>query len=122
MFKVQITAIKPSIPPRPNAGTNSLIPDKLAVGGDRPIDVTIAVRSEQPYKSGKITYDGADKTSISNWLPDQCGMRGKLIGDDASPTDVAAALTKATWLEWKIISGQEILDIPAPPSRPGAKY
>jgi hypothetical protein len=122
MFKVQITAIKPSTPPRPHAGTNSLIPDELAVGGDRPIDVTITVDSTQPYKSGKTTYEGADKASISDWLPDQCGMRGKSVGDNAKPIDVAVALTKATWLEWKIISGQEILDIPAPPSRPGAKY
>ena len=122
MFKVLITAIKPSNPPRPNGGTYDLIPDELAVGGDRPIEVTITVKSTQPYQCGKTTYSGADKALISNWLPDQYGMRGKQVGDDARPTDLVAALTKATWLEWEIISGQEILDIPAPPSRPGAKY
>ncbi len=122
MFKVQITAIKPSTPPRLNGGNNSLIPDELAIGGDRSVDVTITVDSSLPYKSGKTTYDGADKALISDWLPDQYGMRGKPVGDNAKPINVFAALTGATWLEWKIISGQEILDIPAPPSRPGAIY
>jgi hypothetical protein len=122
MFKVLITAINPSAEPRPHGGTCDLISDELAVGGDRPINVTITIQSALPYKRGKTTYTGADKALISNWLPDQCGMRGKSVGEDAKPTDLAAALTRATWLEWEIISGKEILDIPAPPSRPGAKY
>ena len=122
MFKVQITAINPSVPPRPYGGTSSLIPDELAFEGDRPIQVAISVDSTEPYKRGKTTYQGTDKALISNWLPDQYGMYGKTVGDDASPINVVSALTSATWLEWEIISGQEILDLPAPTNRPGAKY
>lgn len=121
MFKVQVTAINPSASPRPYGGTNSLIPDELAIGGDRPVQVTITVDSSQPYKSGKTKYEGADKALISDWLPDQYGMYGKRVGDDAKPINVIAALTSATWLKWEIISGQEILDLPAPPKRPGVK-
>lgn len=122
MFKVQITAINPSTPPRPHGGTNSLIPDELAVDGDRLVEVMITVDSSQPYKSGKTKYEGADRALISDWLPDQYGMYGKRVGDDAKPINVFAALTSATWLEWEIIEGKEILDLPAPPERPGAKY
>jgi hypothetical protein len=122
MFKVLITEINPSTPPRPHCGTNSLIPDELAADGDRPIQVTISVNSSQPCKSGKTIYEGADKALIANWLPDQYGMYGKRVGDDANPINIFAALTSATWLKWEIISGQEILDLPAPPKRPGAKY
>jgi hypothetical protein len=122
MLKIQITAINPSVVPRPHGGTGSLIPDDLAFEGDRPVQVTITVNSTQPYKSGKAIYEGADKALISNWLPDQHGMYGKTIGDDVSPANIVAVLTSATWLDWEIISGQEILDLPAPPNRPGAKY
>ena len=122
MLKIQITAIKPSTPPRPNGGTSALIPDELAVDGDRSIQVTITVNSDQPYQNGKTTYEGADKALISNWLPDQYGMYGKRVGDDAKPINVSAALTAATWLEWEILEGKEILDLPAPPNRAGVMY
>ncbi len=122
MFKVLITAINPSAEPRANGGTYALIPDHLAVGGDRPIQVTISVDSEQPFQSGKTTYEGDDKSLISKWLPDQHGMYGKTVGDDVKPINLVSVLRAATWLEWEIISGQEILDLPVPPKRPGAKY
>jgi hypothetical protein len=122
MFKVQVTAIKPSTPPRQNGGTYSLVPDELAAGGDRSIQVTISVNSDKPYRSGKTTYEGADKALISDWLPDQHGMYGKTVGDDVSPINLVAVLTSATWLEWEILEGKEILDLPAPTKRPGVKY
>lgn len=120
MFKVAITAINPSAKPRPYCGTSSLIPASLAIDGDRQIEVTISIDSTLPYKSGKTIYTGADKALMIEWMPDQYGMRGKRIGDSASPADLYHALKSATWLEWKIISGQEILDIPDNSLPPGA--
>jgi hypothetical protein len=58
MFKVAIKAINPSAKPRPYCGTSSLIPEYLAIGGDRSIQVTISIDSNQPYKAGKTTYEG----------------------------------------------------------------
>lgn len=114
MFKVQITAINPSTPPRPYGGTSSLIPPTLAVGGDRPIDATISISSTE------TVYTGADQDLIAQWLTDQYGMDGKRVGDDPSVRDVVAALTSATWLEWEILEGKEILDLPEPELPAGA--
>jgi hypothetical protein len=120
MFKVAIKAINPSAKPRPYCGTSSLIPEYLAIGGDRSIQVTISIDSNQPYKAGKTTYEGDDKALMREWMPDQYGMRGKRVGDNASPADLHHALMAAAWLEWKIISGQEILDIAEQSLPPGA--
>lgn len=120
MFKIAINAINPSAKPRPYCGTSSLIPEYLAIGGDRSIDVTITIDSTQPYQAGKTTYEGEDKALVREWMPDQYGMRGKRVGDNASPADLHHALMAATWLEWKVISGQEILDIPDSDLPPGA--
>jgi hypothetical protein len=120
MFKVLITAIKPSILSPEHIGTYNLIPDRLSIDGDRFVDIMISVNSDRPYKSGATTYEGSDKALLSEWLPDQYGMYGKRVGDDAKPIDLVAALTAATWLEWEIISGKEILDLPVPPLPPGA--
>jgi hypothetical protein len=120
MFKVLITAINPGADPLPHCGTSSLIPDYLAIGGDRSIDCTISIDSTKPYQGGKTKYEGKDKSLMAEWLPDQYGMRGKRVGDKASPANVFAALKSASWLQWKIISGQEILDIPDSNLPPGA--
>jgi hypothetical protein len=88
MFKVQVKSINPSTPPRPYGGTSSLIPADLAIDGERAIQVTIAIESDQPDKSGKTTYGGEDKALISEWLPDQYGMYGKTVGDAASPINL----------------------------------
>jgi hypothetical protein len=122
MFIIEITAINPSAQSNPDSGTASLIPSYLATGGDRPIQATISIDSAEPYKGAEILYAGNDQGSISEWLPDQYGMYGKSIDDSASPMDLVAALTAATWLEWKIISGQTILDHPTPESISGAMY
>lgn len=120
MFKVSITAINPSAKPRPYCGASSLTPESLAVDDDRQIQATISIDSTQPYKAGKTTYEGTDKALMREWIPDQYGMRGKRVGDNASPADLNHALMAATWLEWEIISGQEILDIPEQSLPPGA--
>jgi hypothetical protein len=122
MFKVRITAINPSTPPRPYGGTSSLIPNELAIGGDRPIDVTITIDSAKPDKYGKTTYGGADSSLISQWLPNQHGMYGHRVGDEANPLDVSAALSAATWIEWEILEGEEILDMPRQKLPPGAVW
>jgi hypothetical protein len=112
MFKVRITAIKPSTPPRQYGGTSSLIPDEIAIGGDRSIDVTIAIDSDSPDRYGKATWTGKDAALLSDWLTDQYGMYGHTVGENPNPLDAVAALTGATWLEWEIVEGKEILDLP----------
>jgi hypothetical protein len=111
MFKIQITAINPSAEPFPHGGTSALIPDYLVAGGDRLIDCTISIDSPHPYKGGKVVYEG-NRSIFAEWLPDQYGMRGKRVGDTPSPANVLAALKSAYWLDWKIIEGHEILEIP----------
>jgi hypothetical protein len=38
------------------------------------------------------------------------------------PLDAVAALTGATWLEWEIVEGAEILDMPREELPPGAVW
>jgi hypothetical protein len=120
MFKVLITAINPSALPLLNGGTSSLIPEYLQDGGDRAVRIEIEIAATRPYQHAETTYIGDDEDWISEWLPDQYGVRGKPVGDDASPIDTNAALVAAAWLEWEIVLGQEILDMPEPPLPPGA--
>lgn len=122
MFKVRITAINPSTPPRPYGGTSSLIPPRLAIGGDRPIDATISIDSDSPDRYGKATWTGKDAALLSNWLPGQSGMYGHGVGESPNPLDAVAALTGATWLEWEIVEGKEILEMPRQKLPPGAKW
>jgi hypothetical protein len=112
MFKIQITAIKPSTPPRQYGGTSSLIPPHLAIGGDRSIDVTITIDSDHPDRHGQATWTGKDAALLSDWLPRQYGMYGHGVGENPNPLDAVSALTGATWLEWEIVEGKEILDMP----------
>ena len=120
MFKVLVTAINPSTPPLPNAGTSSLIPDYLVDDGDRLVQITITVDAERPYQHGETTCDGDTQDWIAEWLPDQYGVRGKPVGDDASPIGLVAALSAANWLAWEIVEGKEILDLSTPELPPGA--
>jgi hypothetical protein len=122
MFKIQITAIKPSTPPRPYGGTSSLIPPHLAADGDRSIDATISIDSDSPDCYGKATWSGKDAALLSDWLPNQYGMYGHHVGEKPNPLDAVAALTGATWLEWEIVEGKEILEMPRQKLPPGAKW
>jgi hypothetical protein len=120
MFKVLITSINPSAPPLPDRGTSSLIPEYLKDGGDRLVRIEITIEAERPYQHGATTFDGDEEGWIADWLPDQYGVRGKPVGDEASPVDLVAALAAANWLNYDILEGEEILDLPEPQLPPGA--
>jgi hypothetical protein len=120
MFKILITAIDPSAPPLSDGGTASLIPEYMKEGGNRVVQIEIAIDADRPYQHAETTYTGDEEDWIAEWLPDQYGMRGKPVGDNASPIDAVAALSAATWLKWEVVSGQEILDLPDPSLPPGA--
>jgi hypothetical protein len=122
MFKIQITAINPSTPPRPYGGTSSLIPPHLAADGDRSIDATISIDSDSPDRYGKATWTGKDAALLSDWITNQYGMYGHRVGESPNPLDAVAALTGATWLEWEIVEGAEILDMPREELPPGAVW
>jgi hypothetical protein len=131
MFKIQITAIKPGTPPRPYGGTSSLIPPHLAADGDRSIDATISIDSDSPERAsappkggryGKATWTGKDAALLSDWITNQDGMYGHRVGESPNPLDAVAALTGATWLEWEIAEGAEILDMPREELPPGAVW
>jgi hypothetical protein len=120
MFKVLITSINPNALPLPDGGTSSLIPDELKDGSDRLVRIEIAIDADRPHQHGETTYDADEEGWIADWLPDQYGVRGKPVGDDASPIGLVAALSVATWLSWEIIEGESILDLPVPELPPGA--
>jgi hypothetical protein len=122
MFTIQITAIKPSTPPRQYGGTSSLIPDELAIGGDRSIDAVISIDSDSPDRAGNATWSGKDAALLSDWITNQYGMYGHQVGENPNPLDAVAALTGATWLEWEIVEGKEILEMPRQKLPPGAKW
>lgn len=120
MFKVLLTAINPSSSPLEHGGISSRVPKLFAIDGDRSISISITIDADLPYERGDTKFEGEQSASIADWLSDQYGMYGHRVGDDASPIDLVAALTAATWIEWEIISGEEILDLPVPPLPPGA--
>jgi hypothetical protein len=120
MFRVLITSINPITPPLPNGGTSSLIPEYLIAAGDRLVRIEIAIDADRPYQHGTTTYDGDEEDWIADWLPDRYGVRGKPVGDDASPVDLVAALAAANWLNYDILEGEAILDLPEPELPPGA--
>ena len=110
MFKVVFKSINPSAVPLPYGGTASLIPGYLARGlaseGKTLIDATVSIDTNLPYMGGTTTWDGDDLVLIADWLPDQYG---KPVGDEPSPIDLVNALYPATWLEWEILEGNEII-------------
>jgi hypothetical protein len=114
MFKVLFKSIDSNATPLPFGGTASLIPERLARGGGRSVDITISIDTNLPYARGRTTWDGDNLALVADWLPDQYGKRGKPVGDEPSPIDLIHALTLATWLEWEIVEGKEILDLPVP--------
>jgi hypothetical protein len=120
MFKVLVTSINPSKMPLPDRGTSSLIPERLKDAGDRLVQIEIAIDADRPCQHGQTTYEGDKESWIADWLPDQYGVRGKPVGDDASPVDLVAALAAANWLNYDILEGEEILDLPEPELPPGA--
>lgn len=122
MFKIQITAIKLSTPPRQYGGTSSLIPPHLAADGDRSIDATISVDSDSPDRSGNATWSGKDAALLSDWITNQYGMYGHRVGENPNPADLNSALIAATWLDWEIVEGEEILEMPRQKLPPGAMW
>jgi hypothetical protein len=120
MFKVVFKSINPDAIPLPYSGTASLIPDYLNRGGEIKLDATVSIETIVPYMGGMTTWNGDDLALITDWLPDQYGMRGKPVGDEPSPIDLIHAITLTTWLEWEIIEGKEMLDVPVPELPSGA--
>lgn len=123
MFVVSISLIKNGVEPLKFSGTSALIPRHFAhliAGGDRSIDAVISIDSNLPDHSGVATWTGNDAASIADWLTSQYGMYGKPVGENPSPIDLIHSLTKATWLEWEIVEGRDILDLPVSELPPGA--
>jgi hypothetical protein len=122
MFVVSINSIKKDVKPLKFGGSSSLIPEyfaSLVVDGNRSIDAKISIETDMPEQSGTTTWSGDDSDMISDWSIGQYGMYGHYIGENPTPISLVHALTVAIWLEWEIIEGKEILDIPLeelPPS------
>ncbi len=125
MFKVRITAINPSTPPRPYGGTSSLIPKEIAVGGDRSIDITITIDSNNPDTAAVLKFEGDDPATvetITKQVGRMYGMYGHQISDATTPLDLDAALSEATWIVWEILEGADILKMPRQKLPPGAVW
>lgn len=73
--------------------------------------IEVAIAATRPHQHAQTTYKGDEDGRFADWIPLEYGVRGKRVGDDASPLDLVAALTKSK-LKWEIIEGAEILDLP----------
>jgi hypothetical protein len=77
--------------------------------------VEISIDSKIADASGSTTFRGEYADSVARWLKTESGYQGHLVGELASPINVAIAISRATWLTFEIVTGFEILQVPVPP-------
>lgn len=81
-------------------------------------NVMLSIDSKKPDEHGVAAWAG-DSAKLAAWLPSQYGMFGHRVGDNPAPMDVIAALI-ASKKEFRVVRGQEILDLPIAPLPEGA--
>lgn len=78
--------------------------------------LTIAV--DRPDKCGTAIWTG-QATELADWLQYQIGTFGHVVGDNPCPIDAISAL-KMSGKKYRVVAGQEILDLPLMPLPDGA--
>lgn len=81
-------------------------------------NATLSIDSNKPEKHGTVVWLG-DSAELAQWLPRQYGMFGHRVGDNPAPMDAIAAMI-ASGKKYKVVEGQEILDLPVPELPKGA--
>jgi hypothetical protein len=73
-------------------------------------DAILSLNSDHP-EEGSPPYWSGDSTELAKWLPSRYGMFGHYVGDYPCPSDVIHALIVGK-KKYKVLEGQEILDLP----------
>lgn len=81
-------------------------------------NAVLSIDSDKPDRYGAAVWSGESK-ELAEWLPAQYGMFGHYVGDNPCPSDAIHALIVAK-KKYKVLEGQEILDLPMPPLPEGA--
>lgn len=84
------------------------------------LDVTISISSISPDNSAPIKFEGDAKGFVKE-LASMYGMYGHRIGRLSTPLDLNAAIVKSG-LDYEIIEGAEILEMPQEEIPAGAKW
>jgi hypothetical protein len=73
-------------------------------------NAVLSIDSDKSDRHGAAVWAG-DSIELAKWLPSRYGMFGHKVGDYPCPSDVIHALIVGK-KKYKVLEGQEILDMP----------
>jgi hypothetical protein len=81
-------------------------------------NAVLSIDSDKPDRHGAAVWAG-ESQELAEWLPNQYGMFGHYVGDYPCPSDAIHALIVGK-KKYKVLEGQEILDMPIKPLPEGS--